>query len=211
MRPTEIIKVLKQKAGIKMALKKVAKKRVAKKSASKRAGVKTPTKKRAAKKTASVQSPVSILEKEISASQIKLGKALEKETALCEKNVAKLKTQLSKTSAKQRLQREKKKAASQNQAGKQTQAVKTKMARANDAIKATGVLVKDIRTGLQNAKSAYDQAKKAEKKFSAKEKLVAKFESDWVKAPSKKRKPVRRTRKAVAPEAVETVNEEAAS
>jgi len=85
------------------------------------------------------------------------------------------------------------------------------MARANDAIKATGVLVKDIRTGLQNAKSAYDQAKKAEKKFSAKEKLVAKFESDWVKAPSKKRKPVRRTRKAVAPEAVETVNEEAAS
>ena len=208
-----------------MALKKVTKKRVAKKTMAKSTGVTATAKKRVtvkkkvavkkrvlAKKQAVVNtttsaSPILMLEKEISTSQAKLAKAYASETALHEKNVAKLKTQLEKASAKQNLLKDRKEAALKNQAEKQTQAAKTRVVRANEALKANSAVIRGIRADLVSAKSAHIEAKKAQKKFSALEKLVAGFESSWVKAASKKRKIVRRPRKAASPKAADTSSE----
>ncbi|MCP5448886.1 MAG: hypothetical protein H6964_18060 [Chromatiaceae bacterium] len=112
--------------------------------------------------------------------------------------MAKLKAQLEKAQARQTLQKERKAAAAQNLADKPTQAAKTRVVRADEAIKAAGVAVKDIRTAMQEAKSALAAAKQAQKKFAAMEKLLAGFERNWGKAEAKPRKIVRRVRKPAA-------------
>lgn len=200
-----------------MALKKVTKKRVVKKAVAKSSTAKASARKRTVKKRVAKKavraaapapvSPVAMFEKELAASQSKLGKACASAVIQCEKEVAKLKTQLEKAQARQTLQKERKAAASKSMSDKPTQAAKTRVARANEAMQATGVVIKDIRNAMQQARSAHAAAKQAQKKFAAMEKLLAGFERNWEKAAAKPRKTVRRVRKPAAP----AVQESAAS
>jgi hypothetical protein len=58
--------------------------------------------------------------------------------------------------------------------------------------------IKGIRAELKAAKLALNSAKAVQKKFTAMEKQLDRFERDWVKAAKPKRKTRRRTRKAAA-------------
>ena len=211
-----------------MALKRVAKKRVAKKivtentdptaAVKKRVTTKrrTTVKKRVAvkkqvpAKAANPESPIAMMEAAFSDSRANLAKAYESETAQQEKNLTKLKTQLERAIAKQNLLKERKEAALLNLTEKQTPAAKNRVARANDALKAGMLVVKETRAEIQSARAALGEAKDAQKKFSTLQKLIGGFESSYAKGTTKKRGVVRRTRKKATANATPSSSEEQA-
>ena len=177
---------------------------VKKKATAKRTGKKTARK--AVRKTSVESSPIQGYEQTITKARTELGKAHTKAVVQCQNPVDKLQTQLDKAIVKQKTLRDKKVAATQRAAEKGTPGSKNQAARAREALQVINEKVKEIRADLKAAKLALTSAKSAQKEFVASEKQREKFERDWVKASTLKRKIRKRTRKAAAIEIKEEVS-----
>ena len=177
---------------------------VKKKATAKRTGKKTARK--AVRKTSVESSPIQGYEQTITKARTELGKAHTKAVVQCHNPVDKLQTQLDKAIVKQKTLRDKKVAATQRAAEKGTPGSKNQAARAREALQVINEKVKEIRADLKAAKLALTSAKSAQKEFVASEKQREKFERDWVKASTLKRKIRKRTRKAAAIEIKEEVS-----
>ena len=190
--------MVKKKATVKRTGKKTAKKAVAKTS--------TRTVKKAVRKTSVESSPIQEYEQTIAKARTELGKAHTKAVVQCQKPVDKLQTQLDRVIVKQKTLRDKKAAATQRAAEKGTLGSKNQAARAREALQVINEKIKEIRADLKAAKLALTSAKSAQKKFVASEKQREKFERDWIKASTPRRRIRKRTRKAVAIEIKEEVS-----
>jgi cellobiose-specific phosphotransferase system component IIA len=189
---------VKKKATSRRNGKKTAKKAVAKTS--------TRTVKKAVRKTSVVSSPIQEYEQTIAKARTELGKAHTKAVAQCQKPVEKLQKQLDRDIVKQKTLREKKAAATQRAAEKGTLASKNQAARAREALQVIDEKIKEVRADLNAAKLALTSSKSTQKKFVASEKQQEKFERDWIKVSTPKRKIRKRTRKAAAIEIKEEVS-----
>ena len=178
--------------------KKTAKKGVAKTS--------TRTVKKVVRKKSVESSPIQGYEQTIAKARMELGKAHTKAVAQCQKPVDKLQTQLDRAIVKQKSLRDKKDAATQRAAEKGTQASKNHAARAREALQVINEKIREIRADLKAAKLALTSAKSAQKKFVASEKQQERFEQEWIKASTPRRKIRKRTRKAAAIEIKEEVS-----
>jgi len=178
--------------------KKTAKKRVAKTS--------TRTVKKSVRKASVASSPIQEYEQTIAKVRAELGKAHTKAVVQCQKPVDKLQTQLDRAVVKQKTLRDKKVAATQRAAEKGTPASKNQAARAREALQVINEKIREIRAELRTAKLELTSAKSAQKRFVASEKQREKFERDWIKASTPRRKIRKRTRKAAAIEIKEDVS-----
>ena len=107
---------------------------------------------------------------------------------------------------KQKTLRDKKVAATQRAAEKGTPASKNQAARAREALQVINEKIREIRAELRTAKLELISAKSAQKRFVASEKQREKFERDWIKASTLRRKIRKRTRKVAAIEIKEEVS-----
>jgi len=190
--------MVKKKATVKRTGRKTAKKAVAKTS--------TRTVKKAVRKTSAAKSPIQEYEQTIAKARTELSKAHAKAVVQSQKPVEKLQKQLDRVIAKQKTLREKKAAATQRATEKGTQASKNQAARAREALQVINEKIREIRADLKAAKLALTSAKSAQKKFVASEKQQEKFEQEWIKASTPRRKIRKRTRKAAAIEIKEEVS-----
>jgi hypothetical protein len=190
--------MVKKKATVKRTGRKTAKKAVAKTS--------TQTVKKAVRKTSAAKSPIQEYEQTIAKARTELSKAHAKVVVQSQKPVEKLQKQLDRVIAKQKTLREKKAAATQRATEKGTQASKNQAARAREALQVINEKIREIRADLKAAKLALTSAKSAQKKFVASEKHQERFEQDWIKASTPRRKTRKRTRKAAAIEIKEEVS-----
>ena len=181
-----------KKATLKRTGKKTAKKAVARTS--------IQTVKKAVRKTSVENSPIQEYEQTIAKARIELGRAHTKAVIQCQKPVDKLQTQLDRAIIKQKTLRDKKAAASQRAAENGTPGSKNQAARAREALQGINEKIKEIRADLKDAKLSLTSVKSAQKKFVASEKQREKFELDWIKASTPRRKIRKRTRKAAATE-----------
>ena len=169
---------------------------------------KKATVKRIGKKTTQKQvkrSPIQEYEQTIAKARVALGNAHIKAVVQCQKPVEKLQTQLNRILVKQKSLRDKKEAATQGAAEQGTQGSKKQAARAREALQVVNEKIKEIRADLKAAKLALNSARSAQKKFTTSEKQREKFEQDWIKASTPRRKIRRRTRKAAATETKEEI------
>ena len=190
--------MVKKKATRKITGKKTAKKRVAKTS--------TRTVKKSVRKASVASSPIQEFEQTIAKVRAELSKAHTKAVVQCQKPVDKLQTQLDRAVVKQKTLRDKKVAAIQRAAEKGTPGSKNQAARAREAHQVINEKIREIRAELRTAKLELTSAKSAQKKFVASEKQQEKFERDWVKASTPRRKIRKRTRKAVSIESKKDVS-----
>ena len=178
--------------------RRTAKKTVAKTS--------TRTVKKAVRKTSVESSPIQGYEQTITKARTELGKAHTKAVVQCQKPVDKLQTQLDRAVVKQKTLQAKKAAATQRAAEKGTPGSKNQAARAREVLQVNNEKIREIRADLKTAKLALTSAKNAQKKFVASEKQREKFERDWIKASTPRRKIRKRTRKVAAIEIKEEVS-----
>ncbi len=151
------------------------------------------------------RSPIQEYEQKIAKVRVNLGKAHIKAVVQCQKPVDKLQAQLDKILVKQKSLRDKKEAATQGAAEQGTQGSKKQVARAREALQVVNEKIKEIRADLKAAKLALNSARSAQKKFTASEKQLEKFEQDWIKTSRPRRRIRRRTRKAAATETKEEI------
>ena len=190
--------MVKKKATGKITGKKTAKKRVVKTS--------TRTVKKSVRKASVASSPIQEYEQTIAKVRTELGKAHTKAVVQCQKPVDKLQTQLDRAVVKQKTLRDKKVAATQRAAEKGTPGSKNQAARAREALQVINEKIREIRAELRTAKLELTSAKSAQKRFVASEKQREKFERDWIKASTPRRKIRKRTRQAAAIEIREDVS-----
>ena len=182
-----------------MVKKKATVKRT-EKNTTKNAVAKTST------RTVVENSPIEEYEQTIAKARMELGKAHTKAVAQCQKPVDKLQTQLDRAVVKQKSLRDKKDAATQRAVEKGTLGSSKQAARAREALRTINEKIKEILADLKAAKLALTSVKSAQKKFVASEKQQEKFERDWIKASTPRRKIRKRTRKVAAIEIKEEVS-----
>jgi hypothetical protein len=206
-----------KKTAVKRTRKKTAKKAISKTATRRVRAAKKTTKKAANKSAASTvkkavrktlvkRSLVEEYEQTIVKARTALGKAHVKTVAQSQRPVDKLQTQLNKTLVRQKMLRDKKEAAAQRAAGKGTRVSQEQAARARAALQVVNEKIRELRADLKSAKLTLNSARSAQKKFAASEKQREKFEQEWIKASTRRRKIRRRTRKAAATEIKEKVS-----